>query len=240
MLGLCSASALLQTRYRFRSLELTGQLHGSQGSHMGWYVCSSVRHIPSCFTTITSLLIICLFPISESFFYLIYIISDFHSCLLLGASISTPTGWCLSPGLCTTNLAAMFLYSHHLVLPHNCLSACVSAWYDCLRASLHILHFYGSYVTLEWSIFGLCAVTSQPVDVPGFAASRSVSMTVGYPPPPIYKACKHFTLLTSEPCSALFTLPVEAWDQWKCSFSHLFYVSTIAHSAASGHYWMQT
>lgn len=44
------------------------------------------------------------------------------------ASISNPSGWCFSSGPCTTNLAMIFLYSHHLGLS-ICLSACISACY---------------------------------------------------------------------------------------------------------------
>lgn len=189
MLGLCSASALLQTLHRFRS------------RHDG--AAPWITRIPHPHGMICEFLCV---PFFQLFYHhnqfddhlpfphlWILLLPDIHHIRFL----QLPSfSWCLNsnphwmvPGLCTTNLAGMFLYSHHLVLPHNCPPACVSAWYDCLGASLHVLHFYGSYVTLEWSIFGLCAVTSQPGSsgCAGFCSFLALSPWQWVPPPPSKK-----------------------------------------------------
>lgn len=65
------------------------------------------------------------------------------------ASISNPSGWCFSPEPCTTNLANIFLYSHHLGLPLN-LSLSLHLSLLCVIASGQRCIFYTLATMLRW------------------------------------------------------------------------------------------
>lgn len=111
MLGLCSASALLQTLCFRSTFVFYGKPMSPQdtcASSSGW-AALLVDEFPRWgFPVLLLSRPVCWAASSRiSFFYLV-VISGWN-----------PSGWWFSPGPCTTNLAVMFLYSHHWGLPLN-------------------------------------------------------------------------------------------------------------------------
>lgn len=153
MLGLCSASALLQTLYCFRTSyselmrpldtaqEIIQKIHVSTGlyaSSSGWAASLVDEFTRWGFPVLLLSWPVCWSASSAPYFL-----------LLPGVSISNPSRWYFSPGPCTTNLAVTFLYSHHLELPLN-LSLSLHLSLLCLIASGQRCIFHTSIPMLRW------------------------------------------------------------------------------------------